>query len=364
MKRLASIAGTVALSATAAGAGNIERTTQSVALLFEPGNYLEFNFGYVSPTVSGTSTLTGSETSSGDMLESYSNLSLGLKSQLNDRWDLGLVLDQPIGADTLYPTGTGYPAAGAVGTLDSAALTLLTRYKFDGGFSVIGGLRLQETDGVVNLPFIPGGGYTMHTSTERDLGYVVGVGYERPDIALRVALTYNSEIEHSFTSTESSFLGADVPGEFTTIIPQSLNLEFQTGVAPDTLLFGNLRWQKWNDFRIAPDGYDAIIGGPIVSYPGNATTLNLGLGRRFTEKWSGAVTVGYQDGAGLPTGNLGPTNGYRSIGLAATYTEGPMRITGGIRYIDLGNARTIPPINGEFSGNHAIAAGIRVAYNF
>jgi long-chain fatty acid transport protein len=106
------------------------------------------------------------------------------------------------------------------------------------------------------------------------------------------------------------------------------------------------------------------LPSPIVSYPGNATTLNLGLGRRFNENWSGAVTLGYQDGSGLPTGNLGPTNGYKSIGLAATYTQGAARITMGVRYIDLGNATTIPAISGRFTGNHAIAAGVRVAYNF
>jgi long-chain fatty acid transport protein len=354
MKQLSAIAGALALSTTTAIAGNIERSPQSVALLFEPGNYAEFNFGYVRPKVSGT--VGGGAVSSGDMLDSYTTLSFGVKMPINDRIDVALVLDEPIGADTNYPAGTPYPAQGATGTVDSHTLTALMRYRFDGGFSAIGGLRIQQTEGTVALPFA---GYTMATSTERDLGYVVGVAYERPDIALRVALTYNSAIKHRFAANESTG-----PSQFSTTIPESVNLEFQTGIAPDTLLFGNLRWQKWSDFRIAPDGFDGIAGIPIVSYPGNATTLNLGLGRRLNENWSGAITLGYQDGSGLPTGNLGPTNGYKSIGLAATYTQGAARITMGVRYIDLGNATTIPAISGRFTGNHAIAAGVRVAYNF
>ena len=68
--------------------------------------------------------------------------------------------------------------------------------------------------------------------------------------------------------------------------------------------------------------------------------------RRFNETWSGAVTLGYEPSDGDLTGNLGPTDGMRSIGLAATYTRDNMKITGGIRYVDIGDAATRPPING------------------
>ena len=37
--------------------------------------------------------------------------------------------------------------------------------------------------------------------------------------------------------------------------------------------------------------FGATGGGSLVSYDNDATTYNLGLGRRFNEEWSGAVTA-------------------------------------------------------------------------
>ena len=42
------------IGTTAANAGGIDRTGQSLAPLFEQGNYMEFSLGRVSPKVSGT----------------------------------------------------------------------------------------------------------------------------------------------------------------------------------------------------------------------------------------------------------------------------------------------------------------------
>ena len=65
--------------------------------------------------------------------------------------------------------------------------------------------------------------------------------------------------------------------------------------------------------------------------------------------------------------NLGPTDGSRSLGLAATYTKDNMKITGGIRYVDIGNALTAIPGNapaGTFADNSAVAAGVKIGWSF
>ena len=41
-----------------------------------------------------------------------------------------------------------------------------------------------------------------------------------------------------------------------------------------------------------------------------------------------------------------------------------MKITGGIRYVDLGDATTNPPVGGVFTGNSGIGVGIKVGYTF
>jgi long-chain fatty acid transport protein len=352
MKRV--LLATSAMIAAASGvqAGGVERSSQSVAILFEQGRYAELSFGRFAPDVSGTLGV-----SSGDMAPSYNSWSLGYKMDIGDRMAFAMILDQPIGADIDYPGTLGpgsYPLAGSKAKLSSSAITALLRYKFDNNVSVYGGLRYETVHGEVSLPVVAG--YTLDTNYDSELGYLVGVAWEKPEIAARVALTYNSAITHSLDSVE---FGATTPG-FDTEIPQSINLEFQTGIAKDTLLFGSIRWQEWTAFVIDPPAYPLPV--PLVDYASDRVTYNLGIGRRFNDRWSGAVTVGYEKPDGQPTGNLGPTDGMKSIGLAATYTKENIKITGGVRYVDIGDATTTLPA--EFTNNSGVGFGIRVGYSF
>jgi long-subunit fatty acid transport protein len=359
MKRKLLASAALTAVATSAMAGGVERSSQSVAILFEQGRYAELSFGTFSPDVSG-GIGPGFALRSGDMSSTYTTYSLGYKMDIGESLDFALIIDQPIGADVAYPTGSGYPLQGSTAELTSSALTALLRYKFENNLSVYGGLRYQTVHGEVSLPLFS---YTLDTNYDSELGYVVGVAWERPDIAARVALTYNSAITHTLAATEVSPLGTS-PSSFDTEVPQSLNLEFQTGIAKDTLLFGSIRWQEWSAFVIDPPGYQALPGTttPLVSYASDRITYNLGIGRRFNENWSGAVTVGYEPSDGEVTGNLGPTDGFSSIGLAATYTMDKVKVTGGIRYVDIGDAVT--NIGGNFQNNHGIGIGIRVGYTF
>ncbi len=353
MKRILTTAAALAAAATAAQAGGVERSTQSVAILFEQGRYAELSFGHFDPTVEGTSA-TGAP--SGDMSSSYNTWSFGYKMDMGDRMALAMILDQPIGANVAYPTGGTYPLQGSTAKLTSSAVTALLRYKFENNVSVYGGLRYETVKGVVSLPTV--GAYTLNTNNDSELGYVVGISWEKPEIAARVALTYNSSITHTLDATEGGPLAGE--SQFDTEVPQSVNLEFQTGIAQDTLLFGSIRWQEWSAFTIDPIGY--FVPGPLVSYASDRVTYNLGLGRRFNENWSGAVTIGYEKGDGEITGNLGPTDGFASVGLAATYTLDNMKITGGVRYVDIGDATT--SIGANFEGNSGVGVGLRVGYTF
>jgi long-chain fatty acid transport protein len=369
MKRILTSAAALVAAAAGANAGGVERSTQSVAILFEQGRYAELSFGHFSPDVSGTlgSPLGGPfvpGNPSGDMSSSYNTVSLGYKMDLNDKMSLAVILDEPIGADVAYPGTFGaspYPLAGTTAELTSSAITALLRYKFENNFSVHGGLRYQTVKGDVSIPFLSG--YSLNTQTDGQLGYVVGFAWEKPEIAARVALTYNSSITHNLASVETGPVPA-VAG-FETEVPQSVNLEFQTGVAKDTLLFGSIRWVDWSEFRIAPPAYAAITGGTaLVEYAKDRVTYNIGIGRRLNEQWSVAATLGYEPSDGERTGNLGPTDGMVSYGLATTYTMDNVKITAGIRYVDIGAATTNPPLDSVFRQNEGVGVGIRVGYTF
>lgn len=352
--------GLVALAASPAFAGGIERNPQSMAILFQEGNYLEFGVTHARPRVSGTVNQPPAAGPSGNIARRFTTGSFAFKGDINEQLSYALILDQPFGADTLYPLGT--TLGGASGKIDNTMLTGVMRYKLDGGFSAYAGLRSSWTSGSVSLP-----GYTMSTNRDQAWGYLLGVAYEMPEIALRVALTYNSKIKHSFNALEQ----VAVPGvgivpfnsNFNTNIPASVNLEFQTGVAEDTLVFGSVRWVNWKDFDILPPVYQSDPARPpLVAYQKNSITYTLGAGRRFNENWSGSISVSHDTGNGNPTSNLGPTGKRNSIGLGASYTMDAMTISAGLQYTRIGSATT--NIGNQFGSNSAIGGGIRIGYRF
>ncbi|WP_245909687.1 OmpP1/FadL family transporter [Rhodobacter viridis] len=361
-------ASALALGATAATAGGIERSSQSTAILFEKGNYAEFNVGGFRPEVSGS--VAGGLVNSGDMAGDYGTYSFGYKRALNEKIDFALVFENAIGANVDYAAGTLYPISGSTATIDNMSLTAMMRYKLPQNVSMIGGVRALRTNGVVSLPAVAS--YQMSSSTETDFGYLVGVAWEKPEIAARVALTYNSKITHDFDANENFVHPLAGPlsfdTTFSTTIPESVNLEFQTGVAKDTLVFGSVRWVHWKQFEISPEIYTSpafLDQDPLVAYKSNTTTYSLGVGRKFNDKWSGAVVLGYEGSSGQTTGNLGPTDGFRSIAIAGTYQASDnVKVTCGVRYVDIGDATTNAPVSGKFSDNSGWGAGVRVGITF
>lgn len=371
MNKLMSTVALLALTTSGAIAGGIERTAPSTGILFEDGEYAEFSFANISPTVSGTrNPALGAPASTGDITPSYNTWNFGYKRDLSDNLSLALIVDQPYGASVEYPIGTGYNFAGSTATLDTFQISTMLRYQLQNNVSLIGGVRLQSMGGNIALS----SGYTLDVTDNWELGYALGVAWEKPEIAMRVALTYYSAITHSYLDAAGGPFGAADIFEVET--PQSVNLEFQTGIAQDTLLFGSIRWADWSETQIAPD-LGTPLSGALVSYDDDSISYSLGLGRRFNENWSGAVILGHESKAGGFSGNLGPTDGYNSIGVAATWTDGRVKLTGGIRYIDIGDATTQAPAPagspvgtetgvalGEFTDNHAVAVGFKMSVNF
>lgn len=362
---LASAAAIIAGTGLAHAAG-IERNAPSTRVLFEEGRYLEFSFSHVAPDLSGSGGLLAPGASTGDLFESYETLSFAYKADLNDRWSYALILDQPHGVDTLYPIAAGSGYSGTSATLDAQQLTGILAYRFNENVTAYGGLRVEKVEAEAFFPFGGAlglaGPYSVSADADIGVGWMAGVAYERKDIALRVALTYYSEIEHTHDTTENN--GGTVSFTQTAITtPESLNLEFQTGIMADTLLFGGIRWVNWSEFAIAPPVFTANVGQPLVNYREDWTTYTLGLGRRFNENWSGAIQVSHEPAAGYtPLTTLGPVDGRTSIGLAATYTMDNVKITGGITYVDLGGTSNFAGT--QFDGGDAIGVGFRVGYSF
>jgi long-chain fatty acid transport protein len=356
MTRFLSSAGVLALCTGTAMAGGFERSGNPIGFMFEKGSYAELSFGLVSPTVSG---IAGGVAPSGDVGESYTQLGVAFKMDLNEKLSLGMQIDPSFGADITYPlSASTYPIRGTNAELNGDTLALIARYKINENFSVHGGLRSVGVGGNVSVSSGGAPFYSAEYETDRDLGYLIGAAYEKPEIALRVALTYASSTEHDL---ETSVFGTPVGSE-TVELPQSWTLDFQSGIAANTLVFGSIRWAEWTATELNSILYPVPLQ-PLIGYDNDVITYNLGVGRKFSDTWSGAVSLGYEKANGGIAFNLAPTDGYLSVGLGATYTRDNMKITGGVRYVMIGDATALSGAS-EFTDNSALGVGIKVGFSF
>lgn len=369
MKHLTLAASALTVAASMASAGGIERRGDPSQILFEDGkNYLEFSAAAITPTVSG-SPLAGIPTGpTGNITRRYRSFAAGYKHQLNDRVALAFVIDEPVGAAVSYRTPPavfgGAFFGGSSADVTSIAFTALAKYQVADRVSVYGGIRHQGLRGNLTVispttGFITGPGvYTLNADQDFQFGYLLGAAYEIPDIALRVALTYESEIEHEFSDSNGA--------PYKVAIPQAVTLHAQSGIAANTLLFGSVRWREWTAFNVQPaDFFSFSSGAPvnasIASGTSDVFTYELGLGRRFNENWSGAFILGYEEDQGDVVGNLSGTDGYISYGVGVTYETEDWEVATGLRYIDIGSANTNVT---SFENNDAVAVGVRVGFRF
>jgi len=381
MKNVTALCGALVALAGAAQAGGIDRSGQPIGILFERGNYVELSYGNINPDVSGTD-LTAAANGSGSVAGSHQLPGLALKYDINDRLSAALIYDHAYGADIDYPdftgfTGTGsYMLGGTYAQVESQGLTALLRYRLNDRFSVHGGLRASQAGGDVGLSgaaYSTVSGYEAHLEKDWGTGFVIGGAYEIPDIALRVALTYFSKVGHTFDTQEviptayQPLFGATLDTTTDVDTPQALNLDFQTGIMENTLLFGSARWVEWSDFKIAPKGFFGPNVGSLTNLE-DTITYTLGVGRKFNDNWSGSVFATWEPGTGALVSPLAPTDGYKGIGVAAVYTRDNMKITTGIRYLWLGDATpetgTPDVARADFSGNNALAVGVKVGFTF
>lgn len=289
-------------------------------------------------------------------------------------------------------------------------LSFLFGYQPTNNWNIYAGPVVQRTIGNVSLrgqAYSLYNGYDAKINGDDAWGWLAGVAYQIPDIALKASVTYRSKIEYDTQFEENvDSLSAIIPILSTAVspavatkltnaqnqagstktkfeFPQSVNLDFQTGVAPNTLAFANVRWVNWKNWAIRPYLFGQVseVVGPLVQRPNgfdlvkygkDQWSANVGVGRKFTDKWSGSVSLGWDSGAGNPVTTLGPTEGFYSAGLGAQYSPAKNYfVQGGVRYMWLGDAKAQTGAQfgsdahvADYTKNHAIAGGVKVGYRF
>ena len=391
--RLNTLLGTAFLSLVMSGAvyaGGFARGTADTDLLYEDGNFnMRSSVTYVSPTRKFTKNpnpaLVGT-----NYTEDYLVPSAAIKFNFTDNLRCVGTHVQNNGGAVRYafPTISGktleefttYETAGTCGVSFDAG---------KGKFWVLGGGYFEQFGYHRENFYGPLGDARLDLDGGKT-GYRLGVAYEIPEIALRAQVMYRSGTSYGadgMLNAPAGVLAAalsrqgvpdamnpflaypgtvqiPVPALGVGRLPQSVDLKFQTGIAPGWLAFGQVKWTDWSRTTTL-DVRAASNGTPITSdlfYWRDGWTVTGGVGHKFNDMVSGLASLTWDRGVG--TGwDLQSDSYTAAVGLSLKDALGG-ELRGGLGYTYLSSASEtqyaeVPGI----SGNQAVKAGHAFAFN-
>ena len=346
--KITAVVSAIFVSSAAMGVTGIDRLKFTPSFIFQEGNYAELLLVKSNPSVSPTFA------DNANVTRDVNTVSFAYKHQFSDKLGLGLMVNtQPNGVDIDF-SPLGSTLRGAV---DSNSVIGLGHFKVTDRISLLGGFKHQAQQGNADLrslnPTVPGA-TTFQQDT--DVGYIFGAAYSIPKIALRVSLTYEEGLDFNH-NTIIDGPGFSI-GNTTSATPDTYLLEFQTGIAKNTLLFGHVRRAFWDDAQVF------FVGGTPLSNFDNTTDYKLGIGRKFSDSISGSVTLSYEPDNDLPSSPFSPQDGERGIAVGLKYTAKSGFATSlGVQYRRLGDTiTTTQPL--PFTDNDVVTVGLKFAQSF
>ena len=369
--------GVLALSTTAAHSGGWETGRLDTSFLYEDGNYLESSFGSLNYSINGTIQAPANTTH--NMAKDQQRMSVSGKFQIGN-FDIGLTsfgsgaiqMDgQAAAADTVacatalaglpativaaYTNCSYVPSADVKVNTDA----LITRYRFNKNFSVIGGVRQAKLKSSSVTTMLAN--YTIDPTSKT--GTVYGFAYERPDIALRLEVLRSEKIEIGLEGLAAG--AAPITGSM--VVPEATTVNFQTGIAKDTLLMASAHKVGWAASQIEV----TVPAMPILNIGSefsDSTSYSLGLGRKLSEETSASLTYSWENGSGATSGSaFTVSNGSETLSAGVSHKINALTISGGISYTKVGDVEVTHATTGmssSYTGNSVTAVGVKIGYNF
>ena len=360
---IVSVAG-LCVSSTALMAGGMERTALSTGFMYENGGYAEVAYSSRDYTVTAP-TFAPDES----VIEDQTGFSLAAKFDVTETLSFGLSQYNQAGVGLNYQGAGGTGAVGAVlnsvgpkVSLDIDALVFLGRYALSENYSFMLGMKNSTIKDATADIFKTAGATTAASVTGKTASSsVVAIAYEQPEIALRVEYLYEADVSFSLDTTGGLNAGT---GTTQGSLPDYQTINFQTGIAADTLAFGSIRMADWKNHQIAVG--PQVLADPTSDFS-NSTTYSIGVGRKMTDNLSLSLSTNWENGTeSSGTSLLSPTNGYNGYSLGGKYTVDNLVISAGANYTTVGNKTiTVAGLGSdEFSGNSVLSYGIKVGMNF
>lgn len=370
---------TSALTAVALGlsgaafAGGLDRFTFDPSLMYTEGDRVEFTYAITNPDVGASSFQSGAPSPLGrvTVAPNFDTFAFGYKKEFSDKFSLGLVVNSnPFGVHVDYVGYTLLSAGlGALNAdLDGNSYMAIGKYQFSERFSAFGGVRYTETSGTANLPSLALAGAPDTTLNVDGSGtdFILGAAYEIPSIALRAALSYESGTELDPTVVGASGINY---GTGMINVPEAWNLNFQTGIAQDTLMTLDLRYADWEGAQVR---LPAALGSTQLSSFDNTIGVSLGLARRINENFAVSGGIYYEGSGTEPLSPLAPTNGITTLRVGGQYTApSGLETSLGLSYsprgagiADTDNSGAVSATDLNFTDNKVITIGLKIAKSF
>ena len=404
-----------AICASTAGAGGFDNSGQPFDIILGSDSEISASAIMTTATIEGTANSKASggvNTVDGDITDIYNDptsTELGVRFRLTNHVNCAVQIDEPYQTNTAmaddalnyFDASSSTPILNAADDsedtpiatkVDSNAITLGCGYGFELGKSkltVFAGPKLEKIEAFFSADMFNASassilGAELSTgdndnlnydmSTNYDLGYVVGVGYEIEEYAVKINLAYHAPVEHEFDGTVtagagfSAATGRPSSDTVTTKIdtPAAVNLNLQSGFMPGWLAFANLRWANWSDLEGLPvtsstGNFDVNLG----LFSSDTLDYSVGIGHEFNEQlamlvsFSGVTKLDDDDlASGVDGDSLRqPTGDNYSFGVGGRFVMNEhVSINGGIGYtvveeftIDNGSYRV------DFDSSHAIS---------
>ena len=317
----------VALSAGMVQAGGFELQTLDTSAMYETGGYASLSIAQINSDLGGqvgngpkTKTLRDQSITNFALKSDVGVVGVGLSSYRSGAIQMS--------GENDYAT-TYAPSANA----DLDSMTVIANYSLSDEISILGGFT-QNTLKAFTLNTLASGSvgtpYEINSGTSN--GYVIGAAYSIPDIALRAELLYQPS---SALTTDGTFAGAALTASIKR--PETLTLNFQTGIAEGTLLTASVHNAKWS---AAPVTVDTIVDAADINETfDDSTKYSVGLARKLSNKW--AISTGYsrEEGGGSEASSLFTlSNGSQAFSLGARYTlSETMNISFGVSHSIFGD---------------------------
>ncbi|WP_416406936.1 OmpP1/FadL family transporter [Agrobacterium rosae] len=340
-----------------AQAGSFTRGDADTDIIYEDGNVAaRGGVTYVIPKRS-FATINGANGTDDDYSKNFAIPSFSAKARISQNLSCAFTFTQPFGAKSEY----GAQAQAADSAADIAGGALFGNAVVSSKFSTneYGGTCAVNFDVGPGQLYFLGGGFvqsfdyketktlgTLHLEDSSAGGYRVGAAYEIKEYALRAELMYRSQIDHEVSGifTPSAFGSALLgPSARSALgagsLPQSVEFNLQSGIAPGWLAFGSVKWTDWSVLQTL----DYTISGLPLQRKNffwqDGWTITGGVGHSFNDNVSGAVTLSWDKG--VSTGADIVTDTW-TLGAGTQIKGGPgvLRLGAGLSYLTSGSQST------------------------